>query len=473
MKLKQLCKIKTGKLDANAACENGQYPFFTCAAKESRIDTFAFDDEAILIAGNGLLNVKYYSGKFNAYQRTYVLHEINNELISPKYLFLFMTKYIEKLRDMSIGGVINYIKLGMLADCEISLPPLNEQHRIAAKIEELQSHSRNAKEALQEAKALLGQLRQSVLHAVFTGKLTEEWRKANPDAEPASKLLERIRLERRKKWEESELAKYEAKGKTPPKDWQAKYPEPVQVDTTELPELPKGWCWASLDELSHSIQYGTSEKTSAQGDIPVFRMGNIVDGKLVTNNFKYLPKSSIPPELLLNDGDILFNRTNSIELVGKCAVYRGQEKRTFASYLIRIAPIIVSSELLSEYINSPFGRAWVLNVASQQVGQANVNGTKLKSLAIPFPSIEEQKIVTNTFSQVRSSADSVREIITSGTMQINSLDQSILAKAFRGELVPQDPNDEPASILLERIKVKSKVEKTIQRRRKSSLMLEE
>lgn len=125
-------KIKTGKLDVNASAINGKYPFFTCAREISRINEFAFDCEAVLVAGNGELNVKYYEGKFNAYQRTYVIESIDKSVLSVKYLFYFLDSYIEKLRNGAIGGVIKYIKLGHLTDIEFPLPDLETQNKIVA-----------------------------------------------------------------------------------------------------------------------------------------------------------------------------------------------------------------------------------------------------------------------------------------------------------------------------------------------------
>ena len=347
-----------------------------------------------------------------------------------------------------------------------SLPPLNEQRRIADRIDALQAKSRRAREALQEAQVLLKQFRQSVLHAAFRGDLTATWREEHPDAQPAAELLKRIRTERRKRWEEAEQTKYQAKGKTPPPGWQKKYPEPVQVDTTELPELPLGWCWASLDELSHTVQYGTSEKSHNTGTLPVLRMGNIVDGQLCWDKLKYFHKEEVPADLLLNSGDILFNRTNSIELVGKSAVFRGDLQATFASYLIRVVTILVIPELIANFINSSFGRSWVLSVANQQVGQANVNGTKLKSLAVPIPSEAEQIVLTKKIHRLQSIAANIFIQAQTAVEQNTSLDQSILAKAFRGDLVPQDPNDEPASVLLERIRKEPQSAPPVRGRRK-------
>ncbi|EAR5015219.1 restriction endonuclease subunit S [Salmonella enterica] len=132
VKLGDLVTIKTGRLDANAAEDEGIYPFFTCSRESLNINSYAFDCDAILIAGNGDLNVKHYNGKFNAYQRTYVITVNSSDILNTRYLFYFMDKYIERLRTMSVGGVIKYIKIGMLTDVEIPLPSIIEQKRITA-----------------------------------------------------------------------------------------------------------------------------------------------------------------------------------------------------------------------------------------------------------------------------------------------------------------------------------------------------
>ena len=124
--------IRTGKLDANANNPNGDYPFFTCSRETLKIDHYAYDCECVLVAGNGDLNAKYYKGKFNAYQRTYIIESKDYEVLDVRYLYRFMDMYVEKLRSGSIGGVIKYIRLSHLTDIKIPLPPLPEQKRIAA-----------------------------------------------------------------------------------------------------------------------------------------------------------------------------------------------------------------------------------------------------------------------------------------------------------------------------------------------------
>ena len=130
VKLGDLTHIRTGKLDANASSENGQYPFFTCSKEPLRIASYSYDCECVLVAGNGDLNVKYYDGKFDAYQRTYIIESADKRKLLVKYLYFFLDIYVEVLRTQSIGGVIKYIKLSNLTDALIPLPSIKRQAEI-------------------------------------------------------------------------------------------------------------------------------------------------------------------------------------------------------------------------------------------------------------------------------------------------------------------------------------------------------
>lgn len=174
VKLGEVVSIKTGKLDANEAVENGDYPFFTCAKEISRIDNYAFDGESVLVAGNGDLNVKYYNGKFNAYQRTYVLQILNTNL-NVKYLYYFLEEHLEKLRAKSIGGVIKYIKLGNLQELKIPLPPLSIQQEIAERLDKMATLVEKSKAQLNHYDALA----ESLFIELFGDPITNEkgWQK--------------------------------------------------------------------------------------------------------------------------------------------------------------------------------------------------------------------------------------------------------------------------------------------------------
>lgn len=129
--------IKTGKLDANASIENGEYPFFTCSVTTLKIDTYSYDCECVLVAGNGDLNVKYYNGKFDAYQRTYIIESKEKDILSVPYLYCFLDKYVETLRKQAIGGVIKYIKLGNLTNAKINIPTMEEQKSVVLELNKI------------------------------------------------------------------------------------------------------------------------------------------------------------------------------------------------------------------------------------------------------------------------------------------------------------------------------------------------
>ena len=163
VKLGDLVRIRTGKLDANSNDPAGAYPFFTCAVEPLCIDTYSYDCECVLVAGNGDLNVKYYKGKFDAYQRTYIIESLGSSKLNTRYLYRFMDRYIDTLRHKSIGGVIKYIKLENLTEPRIPLPSISEQRRIATILDQVDALRAKRREAL----AQLDSLTQSIFVEMF------------------------------------------------------------------------------------------------------------------------------------------------------------------------------------------------------------------------------------------------------------------------------------------------------------------
>ncbi len=160
---KQLKRIRTGKLDANASSENGIYPFFTCSVFPLKIGTYSYDCECVLVAGNGDLNVKYYNGKFDAYQRTYILEVLDKNILNTRYFYYFMKDYIDILRTKTKGGVIKYIRLNDIADAEIPLPAMEEQKKIAARLDAVSDLLAKQKQLLSEQDNLI----QSLFYDMF------------------------------------------------------------------------------------------------------------------------------------------------------------------------------------------------------------------------------------------------------------------------------------------------------------------
>ncbi len=423
VKLGQLINISTGKLDANAASESGKYPFFTCAERPLKIDSYEFDEDAVLLAGNGSFGVSQYSGKFNAYQRTYVITPI----IGPtRYYYWLVKAKIPEITASNRGSTVKYIRKGDIENLEFPLPPLAEQVRIAQKLDELLAQVDTLKARIDGIPALLKRFRQSVLAAAVSGRLTEEWRSAN-------------------------------------------FSEGAQESSITGCSEDFAWPVVRLGEVARDFSYGSSSKSQPIGDIPVLRMGNIQGGRLDWDDLVFSSDKEEIKKYSLQAGDVLFNRTNSPELVGKTAIYKGEQPAIYAGYLIRVrCGETLAPEFLNYCLNSPQGRDYCWQVKTDGVSQSNINAKKLADFRFGLPSVEEQKEIVRRVEQLFAFADQLEAKVTSAKSRIDHLTQSILAKAFRGELVPQDPNDEPASVLLERIQAQRAATPKAKRGRKAS-----
>jgi len=382
--------------------------------------------------------------------------------ISPEYVFMFLvseagTKEILKdFRGAAQGGISrNFAKLVTLP-----LAPTNEQKRISLKIESLRSHSSKARKCLDAILPLLENFRQSVLSSAFRGDLTADWRAQNPDIEPAEKLLERIRKERRKRWEENELTKMKVKGQTPRDDnWKKKYKKPELVDTTGLPELPDGWCWVPLSHLiieGPTNGYSPKGGPDAQGTSSL-KLSATTSGKLILNEDTIKPLyETIDPKSKhwLQVGDILIQRANSIEYLGATAYFDGpSSKYIYPDLMMRIRTFgEVLRKWLWKYCNSMYCREYFRSKATGTAGNMpKINGKVLKETPVPIGPYHEIEQSIKILDNLEKKRGSIADFVNKSLSEISFLDQSILSKAFRGELVPQDPNDEPVSQLLERI----------------------
>lgn len=261
----------------------------------------------------------------------------------------------------------------------------------------------------------LENLKQAILQEAVQGKLVKQ----NPKDEPASELLKRIKAEKSKSGKKEKPL--------PP------------IKPEEIPfEISESWVWCRLGEISKNVEYGTSQKAEMTSEhIPVLRMNNIQSGKIDYTNLKYVSESIDDlPKLFLVDGDMLFNRTNSYELVGKTATYRGSNNSmTFASYLIRVQyDINVISEFISNYINSPICRETQLEPEIiQQNGQANFNGTKLQNILIPLPPLSEQTRIVAEIEKQLAKTKRLKEHIIANQHATEQLLKALLHGAFEME----------------------------------------
>jgi len=366
-----------------------------------------------------------------------------DQLVSVDYLYYLLWSMKPSLRQYIRGTTQENLNAAIVSSLPIALAPLPEQHRIVAKIEELFSDLDAGVAALQKIQTQLKRYRQAVLKAAVEGKLTAEWRAAHRgEIEPASALLERIRAERAKN------ANSKAK------------PLPC-VDAAELGALPEGWDWVTLQELSWDAGYGTSVKCDYGFDgAAVLRIPNIAKGRIDLTDLKCASNSDsahFDPTESLATGDLLIVRTNgSRDLIGRAALVSRDfdSPHYFASYLIRFR--LMNLECLPLWINtfwdSTRNRAWIEGVAATTAGQYNVSMTVLNKMPVPLPPLAEQQQIVAEVERRLSVADEVERTVDASLKQAERLRQSILKRAFAGKLVPQDPNDEPAERLVERIR---------------------
>jgi type I restriction enzyme S subunit len=376
-------------------------------------------------------------------ERPFLLHYLRSHL------------FIQHVDRQATGTQLPHISATDIETAPFLLPPLNEQRRIVAKLEALQARSRRAREALDAVPPLLEKLRQSILAAAFRGDLTKDWRAKHKNVEPASELLKRIRTERRKKWEETELAKMNAKGKTPTDDkWKAKYKEPEPVDATGLPELPEGWCWASAEEVVASgadIVYGIVQPgPPLEKGIPYVR-GTDIQGEKILVDQLWRTSESIAADYsrsTIRAGDVLLCIIRHLKVaVVPPALDGGNLSRTTA----RLRPsLVVRTAYLADVLRSPLCQLWLKSNYRGGTSMPKVNIADVLRLPIAVAPLAEQDAISARLESLQRPLTAMQGGTHGVEAMIAQLDQSVLAKAFRGELVPQDPNDEPAEEMLAR-----------------------
>ena len=359
VKIGDLTRIRTGKLDANASLEGGQYPFFTCSKEPLRISTYSYDCECVLVAGNGDLNVKYYNGKFDAYQRTYIIEDNGSGKLYMPYLYYFMEGYIEELRKQAIGGVIKYIKLGNLTDAMIELPSVDEQKSIV--------------EILETAKGILD--------------------KRNDEINAFDNLIKARFVEM--------------------------FGDPVMNEkgwpTKSL--LDMGQCKNGMN--FHYDDEGVEINCLGVGD---FKDLSIIDStkELPTVSLNEMPSEEY---LLKDDDIVFVRSNGNKALVGRSiAVYPGDVPTTFSGFCIRYRKhdneIIVP--YLLRVLKTDSMR---MKMAGRGANIQNLNQQILGTLVIPVPSIELQKQFADFVKQVDKSKSAAQKALEETQLLFDSLMQ--------------------------------------------------
>ncbi len=398
--LKPISKIRTGKKDANYGSADGEYPFFTCAADPIRCHGYSFDCNAILLAGNGdINNISRYNGKFEAYQRTYVVEII--EPISIDYVFYwFKYRWFDFNKDKMFGTAIPYIRLGNLQEFPIPVPPVTQQQRIVDRIESLFAKLDEAKQKTQDALDSFETRKAAILHKAFTGELTAQWRKEHG-----------VGMEQ--------------------------------------------WKQICFDNSFIKMQNGLAKRSGSSG-VPysVLRLANLSDAGISTEDMRTILLDTKEQENYgLKKNDVLMIRVNgSKENVGKQFLLTTDNQWAFCDHIIRIK---YKENLLPAYMvyfsKSDTYKLYVENHMVSSAGQNTISRKGMASLSIPVPDLREQTEIVHILDDLLAKEQQAKDAAETVLEQIDLIKKSILARAFRGELDTNDPAEESAVELVKEV----------------------
>lgn len=380
------------------------------------------------------------------------------DVYNLRFLYYLLPGYLQAIHAHTSAVTVKHLSSRTLAKIPLPLPALSEQCRVVDKIEELFSELDAGVEALERAETKMERYRASVLKAAVEGRLTQAWRAENPPEDEGEELLERILAERRRRWEEEQLAKFEAKGKKPPKNWEDRYKEPGEPDMSGLPELSDGWCWASIDHLAYDMSNGRSVRTKT-GGFPVLRLTAIEGWTLDLSERKQGDWTRTDAErFLVQENDFFIARGNgSLDLVGRGArAVEPVDEVAFPDTMIRIKACkdVVKIPYLAVAWDCSFVRRQLESAARTTAGIYKVNQQDIRQVLLPVPPPAEQDELTSKLEVGFSLLDALETTRSASAAKSEVLRQSILKKAFEGRLVPQDCEEERASALLERIQSK-------------------
>lgn len=476
--LKEIITIQKGKKPQNLGDKNSNrtIPYINIAAFETGyIAQYAPADQNIPLckktdtllvwdgarAGLSGTGAEGYIGS--------TIARIESDFTYPKYLYTFISSQYSYINSRAKGTGIPHVDPVVLGDIVFPLPPLNEQERIIEKVDGLFSELDNGIEELETAQKKLELYRQSLLKSAVEGELSKEWRETQTEvSETGEQLLARILKERRERWEQEKLKEFAEKGKNPPKNWQEKYPEPVQPDTENLPQLPEGWVWASLDQVM-LIKGGIQKKPSRapiQNKFPFLRVANVYRAQLILDEIHEIELFEGEIERYrLETGDLLIVEGNgSLTEIGRCAIWDGSiPNAVHQNHLIRARPIQVLSQYLETWLNSSDGINYMAKLAVTTSGLYSLSVGKIAQIPVPLPPLNEQAFITiDLAAKLEQQAQQLTNL--EELQNLNQLQKkNILSDAFTGKLVPQYPNDEPAQVLLQRIQQQREAEALVKK----------
>lgn len=469
-RLGNLAAFEYGKsLTKSARSGNGEYPVFGSSGVVGLHDAYLVEGPVIIVGRKGAAGSVCYS-EANCWpiDTTYFIR--SSQFLNSKFVYYLLHSL--NLAKLETSTAIPGLNREKAYDETVFLPPLPEQHRIVAKIEELFSELDQGVVSLKTAREQLKVYRQSLLKNAFEGKLTATWRAEHRDQlEPAAALQQRIAHEREARYQQ-QLADWQTQGKPGPKP---KPPKPLPPFTpeelAELPELPEGWGWMKYGDLCSLVRNGISAKPEGDSGTPIFRISAVRPMCFDMADIRYIDNSSGEFDAYrLERGDLVFTRYNgSRQYVGVCAEYSSDEKRLFPDKLVqtRVSSRLLLTPFLEKALNSGASRAFVESKIRTTAGQSGVSGEDIKNIPVPVCCPDEQLEIVQELESKLSEADQLDQTLATALQQADALRQSILKKAFCGQLVKQDKNDEPATALLERIRAERSSLSTTRRSRRA------
>ena len=373
---------------------------------------------------------------------------VRSDVIESKLLYYWFSSI--DFKSLADGSNVPQINHKDIEPLRIPLIPLNEQRRIVAKIEELFSDLDAGVAQLKQVQQQLKRYRQSVLKAAVEGKLTAAWRAQHGhEVEPAEQLLARILEERRAKWEAEQLAKYEAKGKKPPKGWQDKYKEPEPPDTSDLPELPTGWVWATVEQIGFTdVGFAFKSKEFVETGMRLLRGANIEPGGLKWDDIRYwdLDKLESYENLLVEEGDIILAMDRPLISSG-LKIARAAKEDVPCLLVQRVARFRLMLKQIDDFVYMVMQtNRFVEHLLAGQTGTQlpHISASGINSFVMPIPSIDEMMIIQNELKRMMSIIDFLETSVPDEMRRAERLRQGILKKAFEGGLVEQDSGDTSA-----------------------------
>lgn len=421
VKIGDIFAIEKGSLQSSKNTP-GKYDFITAASEWKTHNSYDHDCEAIVyaVAASGSLGRAHYvNGKFIASDLCFILTGKNKDVYPIN--FLFYQIIFEMLRDEIVsktktGTSKESINRGNFSNYEIPYFPIDFQLANYQRFVDAKNTIKTLIDEFEKQKSYAKQLRQNILQEAIEGKLTADWRKqhpvqkGNPDYD-AEALFDKIQAE----MSEAKSTK--------------KSLAPIAKD--EIPfEIPTGWKWVRLGGICEGFMYGTSAKSLPSGKCPVLRMGNIQNGKIDWEKLVYTNNDEEMEKYLLKQYDLLFNRTNSREMVGKTAIFESTRKTIYAGYLVRFRPINSNPYFVNIVLNSKTHREWCNEVKTDALGQSNINAEKLKNFITPLPPLAEQKEIVARVEQHLQTITQLEIQIATRETTTKQLMQSILKDAF-------------------------------------------